>query len=120
MFENARIILSAGVVLVSAVLAPLTALAKSDRQVCDSHVLVRGAEIAMDHGCFGCHTLSTKRVGPPYREIAAKYKKSPVSAAALATKIRNGATGTCGTVVIPTNPISNEEAETLAWWIQSL
>jgi cytochrome c len=120
MFVNARLILSAGVILAGATLAPLAALAKPDLQVCDSYGLVRAAEIAMDHGCFGCHTLSTKRVGPPYREIAAKYEKSPISVTALATKIRNVATGTCGVGVMPTNPISQDEAETLARWIQSL
>jgi cytochrome c len=120
MFVNARLILSAGVILAGATLAPLAALAKPDLQVCDSHGLVRAAEIAMDHGCFGCHTLSTKRVGPPYREIAAKYERSPISVKALAAKIRDGGTGVWGTVVMPPNSISQEEAETLARWIQSL
>lgn len=120
MFVNTRVILSAGVILVGVTLAPPTALAKPDLQICDSNGIVRGVEIAMDHGCFGCHTLSTKRVGPPYREIAAKYEKSPVSVSALAAKIRNVQTGVCGTVVMPTNPISPDEAETLARWIQSL
>jgi cytochrome c len=89
-------------------------------QVCDSHGLVRGAEIAMENGCFGCHTLSQKRVGPPYREISAKYRRQPISVRALADKIKNGGTGVWGTATMPPNPITDEEALILAKWIESL
>ena len=108
--------------LVASLFLTLPALQGSaaELQLCDSHGLVRGAEIAMEKGCFGCHTLSSKRVGPPYREIAAKYAKQPISVAALAQKIRNGGTGVWGTAVMPPNPVSEEEAESLARWIQSL
>ena len=94
--------------------------AAAELQMCDSHGLVRGAEIAMEKGCFGCHTLSSKRVGPPYREIAAKYASHSTSVAALAKKIKNGGSGVWGTATMPPNPISEEEAEILARWIQSL
>ena len=89
-------------------------------KLCDPHGLVRGAEIAMEKGCFGCHTLSTKRVGPPYREVAAKYQERPISVSALAAKIKNGGTGVWGNAVMPPNPVTDEEAELLARWIQSL
>src|SRR6266436_4611708 len=32
-----------------------------------------GPKLAARYGCFGCHSVSLKVVGPPYREIAAKY-----------------------------------------------
>jgi len=101
-------------------LAPTALAAGNGSQLCDNHGLVRGAEIAMENGCFGCHTLSHKRVGPPYREIAAKYQRQPMSPQALATKIRNGGSGVWGTAAMPPNPISEEEALILARWIQSL
>lgn len=89
-------------------------------QVCDAHGLVRGAEIAMEKGCFGCHTLSQKRIGPPYKDVAAKYQKDPVSVAKLAEKIRTGGSGVWGSIPMPPNPVTVEEAEALARWIQSL
>ena len=89
-------------------------------KLCDPHGLVRGAEIAMEKGCFGCHTLNTKRVGPPYRDVAAKYQNQPIAVSALAAKIKNGGTGVWGAAVMPPNPVTDEEAETLARWIQSL
>lgn len=108
-------------ILASLLLAvPAAKSMAAELQLCDSHGLVRGAEIAMEKGCFGCHTLSNKRVGPPYREIAAKYAKQPISVSALAKKIKNGGTGVWGTATMPPNPISDEEAEVLARWIQAL
>jgi cytochrome c len=107
-------------IVVGFALAQSAAAAGNGLQVCDSHGLVRGAEIAMEKGCFGCHTLSTKRIGPPYREIAAKYQRHPAPVAVLAAKIKNGGTGVWGTAVMPPNPITDEEAQVLARWIQSL
>jgi cytochrome c len=109
-----------GLISAGLLLAPVAFAAGNGLQVCDSHGLVRGAEIAMEKGCFGCHTLSTKRIGPPYREIAAKYQRHPTPVATLADKIKNGGTGVWGTAVMPPNPITDEEAQVLARWIQSL
>ncbi|HEX6733793.1 MAG TPA: c-type cytochrome [Azonexus sp.] len=106
--------------LAALALLPVGTAAAAGFQVCDSHGLVRGAEIAMERGCFGCHTLSSKRVGPPYREIAAKYEREPTALATLANKIKNGGSGVWGAATMPANPISDEEAEILARWIQSL
>jgi cytochrome c len=112
--------LTAGAMVLGATLFSLPSAAAPELQLCDSHGLVRGAEIAMEKGCFGCHTLSTKRVGPPYRQISAKYGQHPTAVATLAAKIKNGGTGVWGTAVMPPNPITQEEAEVLARWIQAL
>lgn len=101
-------------------LAPSALAAGNGLQICDSHGLVRGAEIAMEKGCFGCHTLSFKRVGPPYREISAKYQQQPIAAQKLAAKIRNGGSGVWGNGVMPPNPVTEAEALALAKWILSL
>jgi cytochrome c len=110
-----------GLVIAGTLLAQVSSAAAAGLQLCDSHGLVRGAEIAMEKGCFGCHTLSQKRIGPPYREISAKYQKQPITSEALASKIRNGGTGVWGTTaVMPPNPVTEEEALSLAKWIMSL
>jgi len=107
-------------IALSVAMAAVPAAFAAGLKLCDPQGLVRGAEIAMEKGCFGCHTLSTKRVGPPYREVAAKYQEHPISVSALAAKIKNGGTGVWGTAVMPPNAVTDEEAETLARWIQSL
>ena len=30
-------------------------------------------ELAKKHGCFACHTVDQKLVGPSYKDVAAKY-----------------------------------------------
>ena len=45
-------------------------------------------------GCMACHTKDKKLVGPPFKEIAAKYKGQDVTAKLMA-KVRAGGSGTC-------------------------
>lgn len=117
---NSNISITALGVLVALALIPGAASASPDLQLCNAHGLVRGAEIAMEKGCYGCHTLNSKRVGPPYRDVAARYGRHAAVLSTLATKIRDGGSGVWGDVAMPPSAISHEEAEVLARWIQSL
>ena len=38
-------------------------------------------------GCMKCHSVSAKKEGPSYKEIAAKYKGKPDAAAAVTKQI---------------------------------
>lgn len=87
---------------------------------CDTGHLVRGAEIAVSKGCLGCHTIDSRRVGPPYREIAKKYGGDMSVLPNLARKIRDGGSGTFGTLAMPPNPVTEDEAAQLAKWVLSL
>lgn len=87
---------------------------------CDTGHLVRGAEIAVSKGCLGCHTIDNKRVGPPYREIARKYGGDFSVLPVLARKIRDGGSGNFGTLAMPPNPVTEDEAVQLAKWVLSL
>lgn len=98
----------------------LPVLAANEFQMCNSHGLVRGAEMAVDKGCLGCHTLGAKRVGPTYSDIAARYDSSPAMAQLLASKIRHGSSGAWGAAAMPANAVSPDEALILARWILSL
>jgi cytochrome c len=31
-----------------------------------------------EHGCLGCHAMDTKKVGPAYKDVAAKFKGKSV------------------------------------------
>ena len=39
-----------------------------------------------EHGCLGCHAVDTKKVGPAYKDVAAKFKGK--SAADLMTSVK--------------------------------
>jgi cytochrome c len=42
------------------------------------------------NGCFKCHSIDKKKDGPPYREVAAKYKGKAEAEARLTTHITTG------------------------------
>jgi len=49
-----------------------------------------GAEVAKAKGCLGCHDMQVKKVGPAYKDVAAKYKGDKKAAGMLADKIKEG------------------------------
>lgn len=76
-----------------------------------------GLALANSKACMACHNVDNKIIGPAFKEIAAKYAGD---AATIAASIKNGSTGKWGPVPMPANPVSDEEAKTLANWILSL
>jgi len=38
-----------------------------------------GAKLAESSGCMKCHQIDTKKKGPPYKKVAADYKKKGLS-----------------------------------------
>lgn len=52
-------------------------------------------------GCYACHMVDKKLVGPSYKDIAARYRGKPEVAAALAARVRKGGTGVWGQVQMP-------------------
>ena len=70
--------------------------------------------------CVACHAVDAKRVGPAYKEVAAKYKGDPAMVATLAAKIKAGGKGAWGAIPMPPNPsLADEEALGLVRWILS-
>ena len=49
-----------------------------------------GAEVLKAKGCFGCHETDKKKVGPAYKDVAAKYKGDAGAVDKLADKIKEG------------------------------
>src|SRR5262245_22753543 len=39
-------------------------------------------------GCFGCHAISSEKVGPPFKRVAAKYKGQSEAAARLESDLK--------------------------------
>jgi len=55
-------------------------------------------------GCMACHTKDKKLVGPPFKDIAAKYKGQPDVVAKLMEKVRKGGSGVFGPIPMAPNP----------------
>jgi sulfite dehydrogenase len=74
--------------------------------------------IAFNYGCVSCHNVNVKVVGPPFKDIVAKYKNDPAAHDRVLEQIRNGGSGKWGSAVMPPFPMIPEaEAQMLAKWV---
>lgn len=49
-------------------------------------------DLAKSSGCMGCHAIDTKKMGPAFKDVAAKYKGNAGAEATLTEKV-SGAKG---------------------------
>ncbi len=71
-------------------------------------------------GCTACHAVDKKLVGPPFQEIAKKYKGDAKAVATLSEKVRKGGSGVWGPVPMPPNgsdKISDADLKSVVEWI---
>ena len=80
-----------------------------------------GLALAQQQNCMSCHSVTRTFMGPPLRDIAAKYAGKPEAQTYLTHKILEGSSGVWGTVPMPANTQLNPgQAATLANWILTL
>lgn len=78
-------------------------------------------EMLKKFNCMACHAIDQKRLGPPLKNVAAKYAGDTSAAAMLAKKIQAGGAGAWGQMPMPAQPqVSDADAQTLAEYILSL
>jgi cytochrome c len=76
------------------------------------------ADLAKAKNCLACHAVSTKLVGPAYKDVAAKYAGQKGVEDKLVQKVMKGGSGVWGPVPMPANPQVNEaEARSLVKWV---
>ena len=49
-----------------------------------------GADVLKAKGCMNCHETDKKKVGPAYKDVAAKYKGDKSAAGMLVAKLKDG------------------------------
>ena len=49
-----------------------------------------GADVLKDKGCLNCHETDKKKVGPAFKDVAAKYKGDKGAESALVAKMKDG------------------------------
>ncbi|OYU00691.1 MAG: cytochrome C' [Burkholderiales bacterium PBB1] len=75
-------------------------------------------ELAEKKGCLACHAVDAKRIGPSFKDVAAKYAGDKKVVAALASKVRKGGGGVWGSIPMPANTqVSEAEAKQLVEWV---
>ncbi len=83
-----------------------------------SHGALASEELARAKGCFACHSVQAKVVGPAYKDVAAKYADQADAEDKLVQKVLKGSTGVWGFVPMPPNTnVSLEEARSLVKWV---
>ena len=73
--------------------------------------------------CIACHAVDVKRVGPAYKDVAAKYRGDSSAPAKLFDKVRRGGSGNWGEIpMIPhgADKISDEDLKAAIKWILAL
>ncbi|WP_224006257.1 c-type cytochrome [Cupriavidus pinatubonensis] len=76
----------------------------------------RARELATQNACLGCHSVTSRMVGPSYQEVGEKYKgMDPVK---LAARIKSGGSGHWGALEMPPQTaLSDADARLLAEWV---
>lgn len=113
----------AGVALGGLVLGLSTARASTDSAAAGAPVLsvAEGQALAAKSRCLGCHQVDSRRVGPPFRAVAKRFRGQPEAAPYLARVMRQGSSGQWGAIPMPAQTqLSPVDALALAQWILSL
>ncbi|WPB58813.1 c-type cytochrome [Xylophilus sp. GOD-11R] len=70
------------------------------------------------YACMNCHGPVHRQVGPGFAQVADRYRADPKAATYLAGRLRNGAVGNWGRLVMPRQPhMTEDEALLLARWV---
>lgn len=77
-------------------------------------------ELFKSKPCAACHSIDTKVIGPALKDVAAKNAGVAGAVDTLASHIKNGTQGNWGTMPMPANPVTEEEAKVLATWVLTL
>jgi cytochrome c len=80
-----------------------------------------GKRLIDQSDCRACHSNDKKSIGPPYMEVAQKYKGQGEAMGILASKIIKGGGGIWGEQVMPAHPqLSQKDANEMVKYIMSL
>lgn len=70
-------------------------------------------DLAQKSGCLSCHAVDTKKMGPSYKDVAAKYKGKATAEADLVAKLKSGKGH-------PAVKASEEDTKALVKWILAM
>jgi cytochrome c len=70
--------------------AVLVVLAVAGALAAGSSQAQSGAEVLKAKGCLNCHDFDKKKVGPAYKDVAAKYQGNKDAQSQLVAKLKAG------------------------------
>jgi cytochrome c len=84
-----------------------------------SGAALASADLAKKNGCAVCHDATAKKMGPTWKDIAAKNKGQKDAEKMLAEAIVKGSKGKYGKIPMPPQAKAKADAPALAKWILS-
>jgi len=93
---------------------------KSEAKPAQTTAMADAEALAKAKGCYACHAVNAKQVGPAFKDVAKKYAGKPDAAAYLSERIKKGGAGVWGNVPMPPQNVTDEESKKLAEWVLSL
>ncbi len=93
---------------------------KSEAKPAKTTAVADAEALAKAKGCYACHDINAKKVGPAFKDMAKKYADRPDAVAYLSERIKNGGVGVWGNIPMPPQNVTEEEAKKLAEWVLSL
>ena len=73
--------------------------------------------LTQKYTCVACHGLENKIVGPGFKEVAKKYGDRTDVVSYLIGKIRTGGSGVWGPIPMPSQSLSDADAQIIAKWL---
>ena len=93
---------------------------KSEAKSVQPTAMADAEALAKAKGCYACHAVNAKQVGPAFKDVAKKYAGKPDAVAYLSERIKKGGVGVWGNVPMPPQNVTDEESKKLAEWVLSL
>ncbi len=93
---------------------------KSSEKLSEAAGSLKSADVSgilSKNACSACHGIDNKIVGPSFKEIVAKQGSKPDAVAYLTAKIKSGGSGVYGSIPMPAQSLSDEDAKKVATWI---
>ncbi len=94
-----------------------TAVGHFEKVAMSSDQMAKAKSLAEAKGCFACHQVDAKVVGPAFAWVAYKYHGNPKAEAKLANAIQHGVNGVWGGMPMPAQNVTPAEAKELADWV---
>lgn len=77
-----------------------------------------GAALARKHGCQLCHGITSRVVGPSFREVGQRYAGDVGAGSRLVIKVKTGGAGNWGNVPMPPQAsISDGDIQSMVLWL---
>jgi len=91
----------------------IAVLATASFALAASGVASAQQELAQKNGCLNCHAADTKKIGPSFKDIAAKYKGKADAEAKLVEELSTGKGH-------PAVKASADDVKSLVKWVLSM